>query len=169
MLRLEWFSIFRMTLWSQLQNCSFWCFLRIFLIETPSNYIFLLFNVRLFSEKTWCHFEMSLQGFFRDLQSTEDRIVTLLWYRCYTVHYGNQIFVGKCAVSNNTFPLQAVSINRHFLCLQVSQNGLEIIGLMIDRLASDFRQDMFYIFFLTFFYKHFLYLPRHRLLYVVIL
>ncbi len=63
---------------SQLWNDSFFMFSYNFLIETPSYYIFLLFYVRLFSEQTWCHFEMSLQGFFRDLQSTEDRIVTYL-------------------------------------------------------------------------------------------
>jgi hypothetical protein len=32
---------------------------------------------------------------------------------------------------------------QHFPSFQVSQNGLEIIGLMIDRLASDFRQENF--------------------------
>jgi hypothetical protein len=151
---------FRMILWSPSENFSFLMFSYNFFIET-SNYIFLLFYVQRFSEKNTILLPLlpGLRFFYRDLQSTEDRLsrYLLYWYGTGIIPYIMIIiFVGKCAVSNNTFPCHAVSVNRHFLCLQVSQNGLEIIGLMIDRLASDFRQDtvcfiyFFFYFFWTF-------------------
>ncbi len=102
--------------------------------------------------------------FYRDLPvpSTEDRIVTLLWYRCYTVQYGNKIFVGKCAVSNNTFPCHAVSVNRHFSVCRFLRTALKLLDSWLT-VSLRISGKICFIYFLYYFLRTF---TRLRLLYV---